>query len=382
MHIAYLTPEYPHPKVKRNAGMGTSIFNLAKALVRKGVQVTVFVYGQEVELVEELEGVTVHLISQKKYTFLGWYRYRKFLQKFISRHIRETSIDVLEVPDWTGISALMKFTIPVVMRLHGSDAYFCHLENRPQKKKNRWFESNALAAADAVTAPSNFAWTKTSELFPQIATKKAQVIPCGIFIEDFKNDDPASYINGNLLYLGTLIRKKGALALPAIFNQVVAKYPKATLSIVGGDAADAFTGSTSTWKMMEQAFFEEARTKVTYFGKLPYHEVKNHLQQAHVCVFPTTAETFGMVTIEAMALEKAVVNSNYPWALDIAVDKENALLRDPKDPDAFATAILSLLNDDEKTTRMAENARAHVATHFDIEEIASQHLNFFQSLVK
>ncbi len=33
MHIAFLTPEYPHSKVKHVAGLGTSIKNLVTALV-------------------------------------------------------------------------------------------------------------------------------------------------------------------------------------------------------------------------------------------------------------------------------------------------------------------------------------------------------------
>ena len=43
MKIGFITPEYPHPKVKFAAGIATSIRNLALALVKKGVDVTVFV---------------------------------------------------------------------------------------------------------------------------------------------------------------------------------------------------------------------------------------------------------------------------------------------------------------------------------------------------
>ena len=67
MKIGFITPEYPHPKVKFAAGIATSIRNLALALVKKGVDVTVFVYHQrESEIVYD-EGVEIHLIKKQTY---------------------------------------------------------------------------------------------------------------------------------------------------------------------------------------------------------------------------------------------------------------------------------------------------------------------------
>ena len=71
MHIAFLTPEYPHPRVEHAAGIGTSIKNLVEALVTKGVQVTVFVYGQNESAVFEEAGVTIHLLKSQKYKKAG-----------------------------------------------------------------------------------------------------------------------------------------------------------------------------------------------------------------------------------------------------------------------------------------------------------------------
>ena len=135
MHIAFLTPEYPHERVQYAAGIGTSIKNLVGALVKKGVVVSVFVYGQEEESVFREEGVYVHLIRKQKYKMLGWYLHRKHLQNYLNKYIVSDEIDLIEAPDWTGITALMNFRIPLVIRFHGSDTYFCHLEKRKQKLK-------------------------------------------------------------------------------------------------------------------------------------------------------------------------------------------------------------------------------------------------------
>ncbi len=47
MHLAFLTPEYPHPLSTSSGGLGTSIKNMVTALAEKGIKVTVFIYGQQ-----------------------------------------------------------------------------------------------------------------------------------------------------------------------------------------------------------------------------------------------------------------------------------------------------------------------------------------------
>ena len=47
MKIAFLTPEFPHPKMGSSGGIGTSILNLSKGLVSQGHEVCILVYGQK-----------------------------------------------------------------------------------------------------------------------------------------------------------------------------------------------------------------------------------------------------------------------------------------------------------------------------------------------
>ena len=148
MHIGFLTPEYPHSKTNPAAGIGTSIKNMVTALSEKGIKVSIFIYGQSTDEIFTEGGIKFHLIKQQKYKFLGWYLHRKFLEKYFNKAIVKDKIGAIEAPDWTGITAFMKLKCPLAIRFHGSDTYFCHLENRPQKKKNFWFEKKALTGAD------------------------------------------------------------------------------------------------------------------------------------------------------------------------------------------------------------------------------------------
>lgn len=129
----------------------------------KGHQITIVVYGQKTQEIFEENGIHFHLIKQKKYKIGGFYFYRKNIENYINKHLK--NVDLLEAPDWTGITAFMKLKMPLIIRFHGSDTYFCHVENRPQKKKNKYFESNAVSKAQAYIAPTQFAGSTSMRLF-------------------------------------------------------------------------------------------------------------------------------------------------------------------------------------------------------------------------
>lgn len=377
MHIAFLTPEYPHEKVRHAAGIGTSIKNLAKALVQKGVKVSIFVYSQKEMLVLEQDGITIHLIPHKKYKFFSWFFYRKHIQNYLNRSIYLDKIDWVEAPDWTGITAFMNLKAPLVIRFHGSDAYFCHLENRKQKLKNYWFEKLGMQKAKAFIAPTNFAGKLTEELF-HLKNREIKTIHNGIQLDVFSNQEPSIFEKGLLLYIGTIIRKKGVFELPDIFKRVVSAFPEAKLVLIGSDSFDIQTNSKSTWEILEKQFDERLKENVTYLGKIPYEEVSEYIKKANVCIFPTYAETLGMVTIESMAMQKAVVNSNIGWANELLVDGESGFLVHPASHELYASKITMLLKDKKLVETIGENAKKRVETYFDIEKVAQQNIDFYK----
>lgn len=380
MHIAFLTPEYPHEKVTHTAGIGTSIKNLAMALVKKGMAVSVIVYGQEISEIFIENGVAIHLLRDKRYRFAKWFFYRKHIQDYCNKIIKEQQIDILEAPDWTGITAFMNFSIPLVIRFHGSDTYFCHLEGRNQKRKNFWFEKLAIRGAKAFIAPTTFAGDVSRKLFG-IKNKTIQTIHYGLELEKFENPNPEEYEKGLLLYIGTIIRKKGVFELPEIFNMVRQRHPESRLVLIGGDSFDIATQSQSTWRLLGQGFKEEDLKRVSYLGKISYQDVQNYIKKANVCVFPTFAETLGMVTIESMAMQKSVVNSNIGWAKELIVDGESGFLVHPKSHLEFAAKINTILDDNLLRKQLGKKARQRVETLFNIDKIANENIALYKSLI-
>lgn len=381
MIIGFITPEYPHPKVKHAAGIGTSIKNLALALVDKGVKVFVFVYQQDINDVFLDEGIEIHLIKKKHYKLATWYFYRKHIQTYVNHVVEKSRIDILEAPDWTGITAFMQFKVPLLIRFHGSDAYFCKLEYRKQKFKNFLFEKIALKKAKAFIAPTTFAGEETRKIFG-LKKQNIKTIHYGLQLNHFENDASHVYSRNTILYIGSIIRKKGVLKLAEIFNKVVEVNPKTTLLLIGNDVSDIKTGSKSTYELMVEIFSKKAKKQVSYLGKLPYSEVKQHIKDAHVCVFPSFAETLGMVTIESMALQKPVVNTSIGWSQELIDDGVDGFLVHPSDIETYAKKITALLNDETLSRHIGSKAREKVETLFDIEKNVNINIEYYKSLLK
>ncbi len=380
MHIGFITPEYPHPQIGNSGGLGTSLRNLVEGLRQKQIEITVFVYQHETESVFEENGIRFHLIQNKSYGRFGWYFYRKHLMRYVNKVVKAEKIDLLEAPDWTGITAFMRFKVPLVVRFHGSDTYFCHLDNRPQKWKNRWFERQALRPATAFVAPTHFAGTMSAELLG-VNPDRIQVIHYGLDLSQFNNRAPEKFTSYRLLNIGTLIRKKGVFQLMEIFNQLVDKYPETELFLIGPDSKDVQTGSKSTWSLMQELLSVEAKKRVRYLGKVPYQEVQDHIKNAHVCAFPSLAETLGMVTIESMAMKKAVVNTNMGWAHDLIDDGEDGFLVDPNDIDHFSETVGRLFDDAQLTKNIGEAARIKTERTFDMDKIVDQNIEFYRNVI-
>ena len=342
MKIAFLTPEYPHPKTGSSGGIGTSIKNLAKGLLQEGCQVRVLVYGQKEEGVFDDNGISVQQIKNVKFKGLSWYLTRKKLEKIINQLYENKEVDLVEAPDWTGITSFIQpKKCPIVIRLNGSDTYFCHLDHRPVKWNNKFHEKRALQKADALLSVSQFTADLTNEVFG--LQKDFTIIPNSIDVDLFNGDNDNSNDMNTILYFGSLIRKKGLLELPLIFNEVVQKNPNAQLILIGKDVSDVVSGNASTWAMMQELFTQEALKKVTYLGSVPYQEIKAHIKAASLCVFPTFAEALPVSWIEAMALQKTIVASNIGWANEVIADGVEGFLVHPTHHQQYAERILELL---------------------------------------
>lgn len=395
--IAFLTPEYPHSKTGSSGGIGTSIKNLAVGLLAEDCSVRVLVYGQKEEGIFEDNGIIVQQIKNVKFKGLSWYLTRKKIEKIINKLYDNAAIDLVEAPDWTGITSFIQpKKCPIVIRLNGSDTYFCHLDKRPVKWWNKFHEGRALKKADALLSVSKFTADLTNEVFG--LQKEFTIIPNSIDIDLFDENDKKVQNNNeqqnlktptsltfsegrgeDILYFGSLIRKKGLLELPLIFNEVIKIKPEAKLILIGRDVPDTISGNFSTWQMMQELFSKEALPRVTYLGSVPYTEIQKQIELAIVCVFPSFAEALPVSWLEAMALQKPVVASNIGWANEVIDDGVNGFLVHPTSHIKYANKIVELLENTNLQKQFGIAARKKIEEKFSMKIVAKQSLAFYKN---
>ncbi|WP_284651841.1 glycosyltransferase family 4 protein [Flavobacterium terrisoli] len=380
MKIAFLTSEYPHARANFAAGIGTSIMNLSKGLLQQGHEVVIVLYGQDKDETFQDNAITFYKIKNIKLKGFSRILTQKKIQKLLNALVKEGKVDLVEVPDWTGISSNIKPNCPLVIKLHGTDTYFCHLDNRPVKFINKLREEKALKKADAWLSVSQYVAKVTKELFS--LSNDFTVIPNGIDLEQFslRNDQQSAQEN-TILYFGTLIRKKGLLELPLIFNEVYQQNNQAKLILIGRDASDIISGNASTWSMMQTLFDKEVLPNVNYLGSVPYDQIKVHINAATVCVFPTFAEALPVSWIEAMAMQKAIVASNIGWATEVIDDNSNGFLEHPKAHSDYAKKIVTLLEDENLRKQFGAKAKEKATQKFSIEVVARQSAEFYQRIL-
>ena len=384
MKIAFLTPEYPHPRTGSSGGIGTSIMNISKGLILQGHQVSLLIYGQQKDDFFQENGINYYCIKNIKFKGLSRFLTQKKIENLINSLVLENKIDIIEAPDWTGITSFIQPKCPVVIRLNGSDTYFCHLDNRPVKWINKFHEKRALEKANALFSVSQFTADLTNIVFR--LNKNFTIIPNGINIDLFNNTIAnSSSFNAieesqnekTILYFGTLIRKKGLLELPLIFNEIVKKDRSVKLILVGKDASDSISGNASTWQMMQNLFSPEALLSVNYKGSVSYDEIKNIINSATVCVFPSFAEALPVSWLEAMAMQKAIVASNIGWANEVIDDGINGFLVNPKNHLEYANKIIHLLDNPELRNQFGIEAREKIENQFSNNIVAKNSADFY-----
>jgi glycosyltransferase involved in cell wall biosynthesis len=87
------------------------------------------------------------------------------------------------------------------------------------------------------------------------------------------------------------------------------------------------------------------------------------------------------VLIEAGAAQRAVVTTNVPGCQESIENGRNGLLVEPRDPMALATALITLIDNDEMRTTLAAEGRHRVETQFSSEIINAQTLAVYKQVL-
>jgi glycosyltransferase involved in cell wall biosynthesis len=184
------------------------------------------------------------------------------------------------------------------------------------------------------------------------------IVPHGLDVQGFKNLPPrgqfrSRYLPGHsgllVLFLSRINMKKGLDILVRAFALVTKRVPNARLAIVGSSDPPKFGDQVASW-IKESGISDY----VVMPGLLVGEQKIQAFADADVFVLPSHAENFGFAVFEAMACRVPVVISD---TLDYAseVKSHQAGMSVPRDPEAFADAIVRVLTDRDLRRRLGQN---------------------------
>jgi glycosyltransferase involved in cell wall biosynthesis len=284
----------------------------------------------------------------------------------------------VEAHDWCGLSAGIQPGCPIVVRCHGSSVYFGAMLNEPVRRSVRLAEQTALRGASAVAAVSRFTATETARLFG--LQRPVAVLPNGVDLAQFQVPRSGEADPTTLVYVGTIVRKKGVLDLCRAFSRVVVDVPDARLVLLGKDARDRLTGR-STWDLCQAELSEAARRRVEYPGPQPYERVQDFIRRGAACVLPSHAEALPLAWLEAMACAKPVVAYDIGWAPEIVEHERTGLLAPHGDVAHLSDAVVRILRQPAWGTALGRAGRAAIEARFSDQVAAAQSVAWYRQVL-
>jgi len=383
MRAAILTREFP-PDVYGGAGVHVDF--LVREL-RRLVDVDVQCMGAP------REGATAH--TEKEDRLVGANPALQVLSTDIAMTAAIRDADVVHSHTWyanmAGHWASLLYDVPHVVTAHSLEP------QRPWKAEqlgggyrlSSWAERTAYEAAAAVVAVSNGMREDVLRSYPALDPERVHVIYNGIDT-DFYRPDPATEVLERIgvdltrpyvAFVGRITRQKG---VPHLLRAAREFDPSLQLVLLAG-AADTRELKEETDALIAE--LEEQRDGVFVVSEmLPREQVRQVLSGALAFLCPSVYEPLGIVNLEAMACETAVVASGVGGIPEVVVDGETGTIvaYDAEDPAGFERGIAEAVNvlaaDPDLAGRYGRAGRERAVGAFAWDAIAAQTVDLYRSL--
>ncbi len=383
MRAAILTREFP-PDVYGGAGVHVDF--LVREL-RSLIDVDVHCMG------EPRDGAVAHSENDPRLKEAN--AALRVLSTDLSMTAGADGADVVHSHTWyanmAGHWAKLLYDVPHVVTAHSLEP------QRPWKAEqlgggyrvSSWAEQTAYEGADAIVAVSEGMRADVLSSYPSLDPAKVHVIYNGIDT-DFYHADPGTDVLEEIgvdlqrpyvAFVGRITRQKG---VPHLLRAGLDFDPSLQIVLLAG-AAD-----TSELKAETDAAIEELRAtrdKVFVVSQmLPREQVRQVLTHALAFLCPSVYEPLGIVNLEAMACETAVVASRVGGIPEVVMDGETGLLVDYDEADptglerGLVEAVNRLAGDPELAERFGKAGRERAVSAFAWDAIAQQTVALYESL--
>jgi alpha-maltose-1-phosphate synthase len=295
-----------------------------------------------------------------------------------------------------GILAKMNYGLPLVITTHSLEPL------RPWKREQLaggydfsvWVEKTALEMADAVIAVSVQTKADIEQLF-DVRPDRLHVIHNGIDLEEYRKTDSTAALTRYgikkpfVLFVGRITRQKGIIHLV-----------RAIEHMDEGFQIVLCAGAPDTPEIGREMKEAVAKVQAEHDGVVWIDEmvdkptVRELYSNASVFCCPSIYEPFGIINLEAMACETAVVATAVGGIKEVVVDGETGFLVpmdpqneapfEPREPEKFerdlAARINQLMADPALCEKFGRSGRKRVEEKFGWPAIAQQTKALYETL--
>ena len=260
-----------------------------------------------------------------------------------------------------------------------------------------WVERTALEAADAVIAVSAGMKSDVLAAYPSVDPDRIRVVHNGIDTDYYRPDPETDVVDRlgidpnrpSATFVGRITRQKG---LPYLLRAAKQLPPDVQLVFLAG-APDTPEIAAEVESLIDD--LRSSRAGVVWvLAMLPKHEVIQVLSHSTVFVCPSVYEPMGIVNLEAMACETAVVATATGGIPEVVAHGETGVLvpieqatdgtGTPLDPGRFvadlAAAITDLVADPARAAEMGRAGRRRAVEQFAWPAIADRTMDVYRAV--
>jgi 1,2-diacylglycerol 3-alpha-glucosyltransferase len=245
----------------------------------------------------------------------------------------------------TALRIAASLNVPLVSTHHTQYAHYIHYLTDQAEWMERFVQELSTGHAnlcDANIAPSE---DIRKEMVEFGVTSPIEVIPTGVDLDAFETGDRARGREALgiapdvpvLGHVGRIAPEKNLNFLLDAAILALEKHREALFVIVGD--------GPSLEELRERAGRSSVTDRVIFAGRKTGQDVVDAYHAIDVFLFASQSETQGMVILEAMAANSPVVAVDAPGVRDVVKDGENGRLLAKEDLEAFARAVLEVLED-------------------------------------
>lgn len=253
--------------------------------------------------------------------------------------------------------------------------------NRALCRRN-WLFRRAMAATYKVVSVSEA--TRLDGIHSGLVpTEKSATVPNGIRLAAFQTSSCAMHehnlrmlnLPARAKVIGTVGRLsvlKDQVNLIRAFQQVHAAKPDTVLLLIGdGELRELLEDCARHGGVLDHVYFLGDR-----------NDVHALLQGLDLFVLSSISEGYSLALLEACAAGLPIIATDVGGNFEIIRDGDTGILVPAKDPDALATAMLTLLREPAHAKGLGDAARAWVESNGSLEAMASRYMQIYLSETK